>query len=66
MQQQPESSTLSFGESEPSIRTGTFLRAARALAARFTLGAAEPIEQPFHDSDFEPDPDFFGRPLGEH
>lgn len=67
MQQQSEPSTLSFGDSEPSIiRSGAFLRAARVIAARFGRGTATPIEQPFHDSDFEVEPDFFGRPLGEH
>lgn len=66
MQQESEPSSMSFGESEPSIRRGTFVRTARALAARFMGGAADPVEQPFRDSDFEAEPDFFGRPLGEH
>lgn len=66
MQQQSETSPLSSGECEPSIRRGAFAQAARALAARFTRGAAAPIEEPFRDSDFEAEPDFFGRPLGEH
>ncbi len=40
---------------------------ARLVQALF--GRAEPlppVEQPFHDSDFESDSGFFGRPLGEH
>ena len=65
MQQESETFSSPFGDSEPSVRRGAFVRAARAMAARF-MGAADPIEQPFRDSDFEPDPDFFGRPLGEH
>lgn len=66
MQQESESSPTFFGESEPSIGRGTFVQTARALAARFMRGAADPVEQPFRDSDFEAEPDFFGRPLGEH
>lgn len=66
MQQQSQPSTLLFGESEAPIPRGTFVRAARALVASFTRAAADPIEQPFHDSDFEAESEYFGRPLGEH
>ncbi|WP_427913228.1 hypothetical protein ACPWT1_21840 [Ramlibacter sp. MMS24-I3-19] len=66
MQQQFEQSSLFPGESESSTRPGVFARTARALAARFVRGAVDPVEQPFRDSDFEAESDFFGRPLGEH
>jgi hypothetical protein len=66
MQQESEPSTFSFGDSEPSTRNGPFLRAARAMAARFTARIADPVAEPFRDSDFEADSGYFGRPLGDH
>ena len=66
MQQQPQPTSPSFAENEPAAGGGTLARAARALASRFIGGTADPIEQPFGDSDFEAESDFFGRPLGEH
>ena len=66
MQQQPQPTSLSYTETEPAAAGGTLVRAARALASRFMHGAADPVEQPFRDSDFEAESDFFGRPLGEH
>jgi hypothetical protein len=66
MQQEFQPSAASFGDSEPSIRRGAFARAAQALAARFARGAAERLEEPFRDSDFEEDSGYFGRPLCDH
>ena len=66
MQQQPQPTSPSFAENEPPASGGTLARTARALASRFLGRAADPIEQPFRDRDFEPEPEFFGRPLGEH
>lgn len=55
-----------FAEAVPPARPGPFARVARAITARFGAAAAEPMDTPFRDSDFEPDPGYFGRPLGEH
>lgn len=66
MQQDFEPSPLPLFDGDPSIRRGPFARAARAVAARFTGRMAEPLAEPFRDSDFEADSGYFGRPLGDH
>lgn len=62
---QPDDDAI-FGEGQPAARPGPFARVARAITARFGALAAEPLDTPFRDSDFEPDSGFFGRPLGDH
>ena len=66
MQQEPQPSSIPFGDGESTLPPGRFARMARAVAARFGRASAEPPEAPFHDSDFEVEPSLFGRPLGEH
>ena len=53
-------------ESPAAARPGPFMRVAQAVAAQFGFDAPEPLDQPFRDSDFEPDSSFLGRPLGDH
>jgi len=66
MQQEFEPSATSFSDNEPSIRRGPFVRAARAMVARFTRDTTDAFAEPFRDSDFEADSGYFGRPLGDH
>lgn len=66
MQHEFEPSPQPFRDSQPAPSRSTFGGLARFVAARLTRGGTQPIEQPFRDSDFESEPDFLGRPLGDH
>ena len=66
MQQEPTLSPKSAGDRDAVAPRGPLARAALAMAARFTRAAAEPLHEPFRDSDFEIDSGYFGRPLGDH
>ena len=66
MQQEPTPSPTSAGDRDAPSPRGPLARAALAMAARFARGTAEPLHEPFRDSDFEVDSGYFGRPLGDH
>lgn len=64
--QHPPATPFMPADADPVPRPGPLARAARAVATRFGWGLPEAAPEPFHDSDFEHDSGFLGRPLGEH